>query len=76
MDEPLTILVTARDEETVIGRTVAALRKTFPDAEVIVADDGSHDRTADAAEAAGAAGCSSATQTSRATWLRSSTGVT
>ena len=54
MDEPLTILVTARDEETVIGRTVAALRKTFPDAEVIVADDGSHDRTADAAEAAGA----------------------
>ena len=54
MDEPLTILVAARDEEAVIGRTVATLRKAFPAAEVIVADDGSHDRTADAAERAGA----------------------
>ena len=54
MDEPLTILVPARDEEHVIGRTVATLRRTFPDAEVIVADDGSRDGTADAAEAAGA----------------------
>jgi hypothetical protein len=54
VDEPLTILVAARDEEAVIGQTVAALRQTFPDAEVIVADDGSHDSTADTAEAAGA----------------------
>ena len=54
MDEPLTILVPARDEEHVIGKTVATLRRTFPDAEVIVADDGSRDGTADAAEAAGA----------------------
>jgi len=54
VDEPLTILVAARDEEAVIGRTVATLRKAFPAAEVIVADDGSHDRTADAAERAGA----------------------
>ena len=54
MDEPLTILVAARDEESVIGHTVAALRRTFPDAEVIVADDGSRDGTADAAEDAGA----------------------
>jgi hypothetical protein len=52
--DPLTILVAARDEETVIGGTVAALRRGFPDAEVIVADDGSRDRTADVAEAAGA----------------------
>ena len=37
-----------------IGRTVTALRRTFPDAEVIVADDGSRDGTADAAEEAGA----------------------
>ncbi len=37
-----------------IGTTVARLRRTFPDAEVIVADDGSRDRTADVAEAAGA----------------------
>ena len=54
MDEPLTILVAARDEEDVIGSTVAALRRDFPDAEVIVADDGSRDGTADAAEEAGA----------------------
>jgi hypothetical protein len=54
VDEPLTILVAARDEESMIGDTVAALRRTFPDAEVIVADDGSRDDTADVAEAAGA----------------------
>jgi hypothetical protein len=54
VDEPLTILVPARDEETVIGTTVARLRNAFPGAEVIVADDGSRDRTADVAEAAGA----------------------
>src|SRR5947207_4846067 len=54
MDEPLTILVAARDEETVISHTVTALRNGFPDAEVIVADDGSRDGTAEAAEEAGA----------------------
>jgi hypothetical protein len=51
---PLTILVAARDEEDRIGPTVAALRRDFPDADVIVADDGSCDGTAQAAEAAGA----------------------
>ena len=50
----MTILVAARDEETVIAETVTALRSSFPDAEVIVADDGSRDRTADVAEDAGA----------------------
>jgi len=54
VDEPLTILVAARDEEAVIARTVEELRREFPEAEVIVADDGSRDRTADVAEAAGA----------------------
>jgi hypothetical protein len=54
VDEPLTILVAARDEELVIARTVTTLSEAFPEAEVIVADDGSLDRTADAAEAAGA----------------------
>jgi hypothetical protein len=52
--EPLTILVAARDEEAVIGDTVRSLRRSFPDAEVIVADDGSRDGTADIAEDAGA----------------------
>jgi hypothetical protein len=54
VDEPLTILIAARDEEETIGRTVAALRREFRDAEVIVGDDGSRDRTADVAEQAGA----------------------
>ncbi len=54
MAEPLTILVAARDEEDVIAATVQALKAAFPDAEVIVADDGSRDATADTAEAAGA----------------------
>jgi Glycosyl transferase family 2 len=54
VDEPLTILVPARDEEAAIGGTVARLRRTFPEAEVIVADDGSRDRTAAVAEEAGA----------------------
>jgi hypothetical protein len=53
VDEPLTILVAARDEEQVIAGTIASLRRSFPDAEVIVADDGSRDRTADAAERVG-----------------------
>jgi Glycosyl transferase family 2 len=50
----LTILVAARDEEAAIGNTVTALRRAFPDAEVIVGDDGSRDRTAERAEEAGA----------------------
>jgi hypothetical protein len=54
VDEPLTVLVAARDEEAVIAQTVTALRRAFPDAEVMVADDGSRDRTADTAEEAGA----------------------
>src|SRR5215211_7662981 len=54
MDDPLTILVAARDEENRIGETVTALRRAFPDAEVIVADDGSRDATAQRAEGAGA----------------------
>jgi hypothetical protein len=52
--EPLSILVPARDEEETIANTVRALREGFPDAEVIVADDGSRDATARIAEEAGA----------------------
>ena len=50
----LTVLVAARDEEESIGKTVEALRLALPDAEVLVADDGSRDRTAALAEEAGA----------------------
>jgi len=52
--EPLTILIAARDEEARIGTTVAELRKRFPGAQVIVADDGSRDATAHIAATAGA----------------------
>jgi hypothetical protein len=52
--EPLTILVAARDEEATVAETVAALHEQFPGTEVIVADDGSRDGTADLAELAGA----------------------
>jgi Glycosyl transferase family 2 len=48
------VLVAARNEEAAIGRAVESLRTTFHDAEVIVADDGSSDGTAAAAEVAGA----------------------
>jgi len=48
------VLVAARDEEAAIARTIEALRAAFPDVEVIVADDGSRDGTATAAERAGA----------------------
>jgi Glycosyl transferase family 2 len=52
--ERLSILIAARDEEGRIGSTIRALREQFPGADVIVADDGSRDRTADEADAAGA----------------------
>jgi glucosyl-3-phosphoglycerate synthase len=52
--DALTVLVAARDEEGTIGATVTAVRRAFPNAEVLVADDGSRDGTAAAAEAAGA----------------------
>jgi hypothetical protein len=52
--EPAAILVAARDEERTIAATVGALAEQFPDAEVIVADDGSRDATAAEAERAGA----------------------
>jgi hypothetical protein len=50
----LTVLVAARDEKERIGTTVERLRHLFPDAQVVVADDGSRDATAAVAEAAGA----------------------
>ena len=54
MGEIAAVLVAARDEEAAIARTVESLRAAFRDAEVIVADDGSRDGTAAAAERAGA----------------------
>jgi hypothetical protein len=52
--DELTVLVAARNEEERIGETVAALRRDFPAAEVVVVDSASNDETAARAEAAGA----------------------
>jgi hypothetical protein len=54
VSEPLSVLIAARDEEARIGTTVEALRRALPDAEIVVADDGSRDSTAVAAREAGA----------------------
>ncbi|HEU0304684.1 MAG TPA: glycosyltransferase [Gaiellaceae bacterium] len=54
MSGPPTVLIAARDEEERIAQTIGALRRELPEAFVIVADDGSRDRTAELAEAAGA----------------------
>ena len=50
----LSIVIPAKNEADSIGRVVSVARDEFPDAEVIVVDDGSTDATADAAEQAGA----------------------
>ena len=52
--DPVAVLIAARDEADRIAETVGAVRAQFPGCEVIVADDGSHDGTAEAAEEAGA----------------------
>ena len=54
MSDKLTILIAARDEEERIAMTIEALRDAMPNANVVVADDGSRDGTAAAAELAGA----------------------
>ena len=54
MAEPVAVLIAARNEADRIGATVSRLREQFPEAQVIVADDGSMDGTAETAEEAGA----------------------
>ena len=54
MSDPVAVLVAARNEAERIAETVRAVRATFPEAEVFVADDGSTDGTADVADVAGA----------------------
>ena len=50
----LSIVIPAKNEGGAIGDVVAAAVKEYPEAEVIVVDDGSTDNTADAARDAGA----------------------
>ena len=54
MAELAAVLVAARNEEAGIAETVRRLRVAFPGVPVVVADDGSRDATAAAAEQAGA----------------------
>lgn len=51
---PSTILIAARNEAGRVGETITALRRAFPDAELLVLDGMSEDDTAAEAEAAGA----------------------
>ncbi|MCP8900224.1 glycosyltransferase family 2 protein [Gilvimarinus xylanilyticus] len=50
----LTVVLPAKNESLAIGDTVAGVRRYYPDAEIIVVNDGSTDDTAPVAEAAGA----------------------
>lgn len=50
----LSIVIPAKNESGAIGEVVAGAKAKFPDAEIIVVDDGSTDDTASVAETAGA----------------------
>ena len=50
----LSIILPARNEAGAVGATVAGIRARYPEAEIIVVNDGSSDTTAQVAEQAGA----------------------
>lgn len=50
----LSIVIPAKNESSAIGNVVAAARESWPDAQIIVVDDGSSDTTAEVAHEAGA----------------------
>jgi glycosyltransferase involved in cell wall biosynthesis len=53
--DTLSIIIPTKNESEAIGDVVSRARETYPDAEIIVVDDGSDDDTAAIAEQAGAA---------------------
>ena len=48
------VFIPAWNEETSVAAVIAGVRERLPDADVLVVDDGSVDRTADVAREAGA----------------------
>src|SRR5690554_5320531 len=50
----ISVILPAKNEAAAIGATLASIRQYYPDAELIVVNDGSTDNTAQVAEAAGA----------------------
>ena len=50
----LSIILPAKNEEGAVGATVSGIRSSFPDAQIIVVNDGSTDQTAELAQTAGA----------------------
>ena len=50
----VSVVIPAFNEEAAIGETVSKIRSLYPDFEVVVVDDGSRDRTGEAAARAGA----------------------
>ncbi len=52
--QSLSIVIPAKNEEGAIGGVVAGAREKYPDAQIIVVDDGSSDGTAEIARSAGA----------------------
>ncbi len=52
--QSLSIVIPAKNEAGAIGEVVSGARRNYPDAEIIVVDDGSSDDTAEVARSAGA----------------------
>lgn len=52
--DTISVIIPAKDEEAAIGQVVEGVRQHLPEAEIIVVDDGSSDRTAEVATEAGA----------------------
>ena len=57
MDNRVTVVLPAFNEEENIGATVRSLKELHPDFEILVVDDGSTDRTGEVARQAGARVC-------------------